>query len=154
VRAATIRTAHAADAAVLAALHGACFADEPWRAEAVAEVLAMPGAFACLAVPAGASTPSGFLIALDLGAECELLALGVTAPARRRGLARALMDRLLAIAGVRPIRLEVAEGNLAALTLYEGMGFVTVGRRPGYYQRPGGGASAALTMSRPALAGA
>jgi ribosomal-protein-alanine N-acetyltransferase len=42
--------------------------------------------------------------------------------------------------------LEVAEDNAAARRLYESYGFKQIGRRPGYYKRPGGPAMAALTM--------
>ena len=47
------RTIAAGDAAVLAALHGECFPDDPWDEQAVHEVLAMPGAFGFLAVHVG-----------------------------------------------------------------------------------------------------
>jgi [ribosomal protein S18]-alanine N-acetyltransferase len=139
----------AADIPVLAALHGACFPEEPWSEKAVAEVLAMPGAFG-LAMHEGESDPAtGFLLALDLGAECELLALGVHPEARRRGHARRLLADLLAIGDARPLHLEVAEDNAAALALYRGAGFAVVGRRTGYYRRPSG-AVAAVLLRRPA----
>jgi len=140
-----IRAVGPADVALLATLHATCFADEPWGTEAMAEVLAIPGAFGFLAGARGAAI--GFLLALDLGAECEILTLGVLPRRRRRGVARALLEHLLAAAVSRPILLEVAEDNRPALTLYEGMGFVPVGRRPAYYRRPNGPA-AALTMRR------
>jgi ribosomal-protein-alanine N-acetyltransferase len=132
---------------VLATLHAACFAEEPWRTEAMAEVLAMPGAFGFLA--GGRRSACGFLVALDLGQECEILTLGVLPNRRRRGIAGRLMERLLAVAGGRQIVLEVAEDNRPALVLYEGLGFAEVGRRPAYYRRAVGPAATALVMHRP-----
>jgi ribosomal-protein-alanine N-acetyltransferase len=144
-----VRFVGAADISLLAALHGACFPEEPWSEKAVAEALAMPGAFG-LALHEGRNDPAmGFLLALDLGAECELLALGVHPAARRRGNARRLLADLLTIVAERPLHLEVAEGNAAALALYRGAGFEITGRRADYYRR-GGGAVAALVLRRPA----
>jgi ribosomal-protein-alanine N-acetyltransferase len=136
------------DAEILAVLHGACFADEQWSATALREVLAMPGAFGYLAVAADGA-PAGFLVALALPGECEILALGVDPPARRRGCATRLLDNLLADAADRAILLEVAEDNAAARALYSGRGFVEVGRRPAYYKRRGGEPVAALQLRRP-----
>ena len=42
--------------------------------------------------------------------------------------------------------LEVAHDNRAALSLYESLGFKTVGERKGYYHRNDGPAGAALVM--------
>ncbi len=136
------------DAAVLAALHQECFPDDPWGPAAVSEVLAMPGAFGFLAIDAAG--PSGFLIALAVAGECEILALGVRTRARRRGVAAALLERLLgAIAGTCPVvLLEVAEDNASALALYRRAGFFLVGRRPAYYRRTGGAMVAALKLRR------
>ena len=39
-------------------------------------------------------------------------------------------------AGVNKLYLEVRESNLAARALYEAVGFVTDGTRPGFYQDP------------------
>jgi ribosomal-protein-alanine N-acetyltransferase len=138
----------AADSAVLAAVHGECFPDEPWDTTAVGEVMAMPGAFGFLAVATGATVPSGFVIALALAEECEILALGVRPAARRRGIAGALLARLAAMtaSGNRVLLLEVAEDNEAALALYARAGFARVGRRPAYYRRGDGSAVAALQL--------
>jgi [ribosomal protein S18]-alanine N-acetyltransferase len=144
------RTIAAGDAAVLAALHGECFPDDPWREDAVKEILAMPGAFGFLAVADDGTTPTGFLVALAVAGECEILALGVRSQWRRRGIAGALLKRLLAaVADITSVvLLEVAEDNDAALALYERAGFARVGRRPAYYQRAAGARVAALQLRR------
>ncbi|HEX3499130.1 MAG TPA: GNAT family N-acetyltransferase [Stellaceae bacterium] len=144
------RTVAASDAAVIAALHGECFPDDPWGEQSANEVLAMPGAFGFLAVAEDGATPTGFLIALAVAGSCEILALGVRPAWRRRGIAGALLNRLLAaVAGVTPVvLLEVAEDNDAALALYSEAGFARVGRRPAYYRRADGARVAALQLRR------
>ncbi|MEO1469220.1 MAG: GNAT family N-acetyltransferase [Pseudomonadota bacterium] len=88
------------------------------------------------------------LILLGLAAdEAEILDLGVVPAARRRGLARALLDMALAEAarrGARTAFLEVAEDNAPARALYARAGFAEVGRRPAYYGR-----TDALVLRRP-----
>jgi ribosomal-protein-alanine N-acetyltransferase len=144
------RTIAASDAAVVAALHGECFPDDPWGEQSAKEVLAMPGAFGFLAMSEDGAAPTGFLIALAVEGSCEILALGVRAGWRRRGIAGALLARLLAaVAGITPVvLLEVAEDNDAALALYIRAGFARVGRRPAYYRRTGGARVAALQLRR------
>jgi [ribosomal protein S18]-alanine N-acetyltransferase len=144
------RTIAATDAAVLAALHGECFPDDPWGEQAVKEVLAMPGAFGFLAVSNDGTIPTGFLVALAVAGNCEILALGVRSPWRRLGVAGALLKRLLAaVEGITPVvLLEVAEDNEAALALYTRAGFARVGRRPDYYRRAHGTRVAALQLRR------
>jgi ribosomal-protein-alanine N-acetyltransferase len=137
----------------LAELHAACFA-EAWDAEALAAVLAMPGAFALVAAEAGThgDGPSaiGFVILRAMAGEAEILALGVRPAARRRGLGRRLLaagSLEAASRGTGRLFLEVAAGNWAARALYLGAGFAQVGRRENYYRRPGGGV-AALVLAR------
>lgn len=146
---ALIRESGPADLAVLAALHCECFPDDPWGPAAMAEVLDMPGAFALMSFEPSQSVPTGFLVALDLVVEFEILAFGVLPTARRRGFGRSLLARLLATASRRPVILEVAEDNAAARALYEGLGFGVVGRRAGYYRRRSGPPIAALALRRP-----
>jgi len=151
---APIRPVAPTDAVVIAFLHGECFPDDKWSAAAVSEVLAMPGAFGFLA-PGEAldhdpAAPHGFLVALAVAEECEILALGVRPAMRRHGVARRLLDCLLAtVAGSSAaVLLEVAEDNAAALALYRRAGFYRVGRRPSYYRRAAGPPAAALQLRR------
>jgi ribosomal-protein-alanine N-acetyltransferase len=58
---------------------------------------------------------------------------------RRRGVARALLDFVLAEAreaGACQATLEVRRSNVPALKLYEGLGFSVEGMRPAYYSQP------------------
>lgn len=85
--------------------------------------------------------------------EAQLLNLTVAAPARRRGLGRRLLQRLLADAigtGAKQCFLEVRESNHAAIALYLREGFAPVARRAAYYPPPAGSAQRedALVMRR------
>jgi ribosomal-protein-alanine N-acetyltransferase len=140
---------------VIAALHGRCF-DDAWNAYTVGQVMRMPGAFGFLAVSAGAANgtddlPIGFALASGAADERELLSIGVLPDHRRAGIGRQLVERVIAESidrGAARLFLEVAEDNAAAQRLYRTLGFVAVGRRPGYYRRRSGPAVAALTLKR------
>ena len=129
----------------LALLHAACFPDNPWDATAIARIAGLAGCFGLLAWDA--ETPVGFLLARDLGEECEVLALGVRPQWRRHGVGRALVAALVRAAARRgdgSLVLEVAADNEPAQRLYAAAGFVAVGRRPRYYARPEGAADALI----------
>jgi ribosomal-protein-alanine N-acetyltransferase len=68
--------------------------------------------------------------------ECHLLNITVHREARREGLARWMLGQVMASArelGCQALWLEVRESNGPAIALYGRAGFVTVGRRRGYY---------------------
>ena len=79
---------------------------------------------------------AGFLVSRTLAeGETELLNLAVAPEFRRQGVARKLVESLLA--GLRGVvYLEVRESNLAARKFYNRMGFQEVSSRIGYYQEP------------------
>ncbi len=136
-----LRSAGAFDVQVLATLHRAAFEAQPgaeiWGAEALCELLAMPGSLA-LIVEAGRA-PLGFALGRIAAEEAELLTLALRPEARRLGLGHALVDALVArcaILGADKVSLEVAADNRAARKLYAAAGFQQVGRRRGYYLRP------------------
>ncbi|HVY30088.1 MAG TPA: ribosomal protein S18-alanine N-acetyltransferase [Polyangiaceae bacterium] len=91
--------------------------------------------------PAGERrTVQGFLLAWRAADELHLTDLGVTAAARRRGLARALVNELLREGrqrGSRLVLLEVRASNAAALALYGALGFEELDRRARYYADTG-----------------
>lgn len=140
----TLVEAGPAHAAVLAAVQAECLDQawhEPgWNAADWAELLAMPGTFALLASVLG-SAPIGFALARTVADEAELIAIGVHPRERRRHIGRALLDTISVRAkagGAAQLFLEVAESNLAALSLYRQAGFTTVGRRANYYSAQDG----------------
>ena len=129
----------------LAAMHRACFPDDPWNAGALERILALSGGFGYLSWQA--DSPVGFILARDLGDEVEILSVGVLPEWRRHGIGRTLIDSLIVEAGRRRIGsivLEVAEDNEAARRLYAAFGFAQAGRRPRYYRRAGGRADALI----------
>jgi len=131
------RAATATDAAVLAALHAACFPPaDAWGPAAIATMLELPGGF-------GLWWPQdGFVLAHIAADEAEIMTLCVVPAARRRGRGAALLVAAMvraAAGGAAAMFLEVAEGNEGARRLYAAAGFQQVGRRPRYY-RDGGDA--------------
>ena len=143
------------DVPLLAELSHRCFGKEtsfagtPWTARSLAEVLALPGSFALLAVEVG--EPVGFLLAQALFNDCEIHSLGVLADRRRAGHGRRLLRAAAAAAirrGACRLLLEVAEPNGAARAFYRAEGFAAVGRRRNYYRKTDGTAADAVICVR------
>ena len=87
-------------------------------------------------VAGGRGAVLGYLLWWRVDNEAHVLNLATHPDARRRGVARALMDDCLREARDRDLTyltLEVRRSNVAALKLYEGLGFKVVGVRPRYY---------------------
>ncbi len=150
-----IAEAGAEACALLATLHAACF-DTGWSEAEFAALLAMPGAIALLAGPSPQSPPVAFLLARAGGGEAEIVTLGTAPAARRLGLARRLIEHLLALLdgrGAQTLFIEVADGNAPARALYERLGFAICGRRSRYYDRGGGRSEDAVVMRRPVASG-
>lgn len=133
------------EAGDLARVHAQAF-DHPWSASEIAELMGSPGAFALVAEDAG---PAAFILCRAVAGEAEILTLAVEPAARRRGLARALVEAaagVARIAGAEAMFLEVADDNVAAIGLYEAAGFDRAGLRRGYYDRGPQGYVDALVM--------
>ncbi|MDR5859070.1 ribosomal-protein-alanine N-acetyltransferase [Halomonas eurihalina] len=94
----------------------------------------------------------GYAILSRLPFDAELQSILVARQARRRGLAVALMEAVIAQAKAwksERLLLEVREANAPAITLYRRMGFAEDGRRRDYYPSlDGAGREDALLMSR------
>ena len=129
-----IEPAGAAHAGAMALLHGLAFPPgERWGPDAFALHLALPGVFGFVAAAGGT------VLARVAADEAEVLTVAVAPEAQGRGLGRALLEHAAheaARRGAASMVLEVSVANVAALALYRGAGFTTVGRRPRYY--PGG----------------
>jgi [ribosomal protein S18]-alanine N-acetyltransferase len=81
----------------------------------------------------------GFAVARQVADVCELESIVVVEGSRRKGTGKALMEAVLAWAGVhgaKRLELEVRAGNENALRFYERGGLVREGVRPGYYREP------------------
>ena len=128
-----IAAAAADDVAALAPLASECGLSVDFAAE-------LQRSYGLLLVARAAGEISGFLLAWRAADELHLTDLGVTARARRRGVARALVGHLCAEGrrrGSRVILLEVRESNHAARALYGRLGFQEIDRRKRYYSDTG-----------------
>lgn len=110
---------------------------DPWPQAFFLEALPEPAAV-CLVAERG-GVIAGYLVATLAPPIAELQNVA-TAPAHQRcGVARALLDELIALCrvrGVRELGLEVRVSNAAAQTLYRTHGFRLEGLRRGYYKAP------------------
>jgi [ribosomal protein S18]-alanine N-acetyltransferase len=89
------------------------------------------------------ATLPGFAIVRCMNDEWELENIAVAPERQRQGIARRIMNELLARARqakVAAMLLEVRESNAAARQLYAELGFIECGRRRGYYATPPGDA--------------
>lgn len=143
-------------APMLASLHREDFV-RPWTDGEFQALISQDTVFGFVALETGNARagPVGFVLARAAADEGEILTIAVARSHRRHGLGWQLMDAALReLYGQRAeaLFLEVDETNQPALGLYRRLGFREVGRRPGYYDRPGtrtgGGKSAALVMRR------
>jgi ribosomal-protein-alanine N-acetyltransferase len=69
----------------------------------------------------------------------EIESVAVDLAARRGGVGRALCEAVIVWCqgqGAGAMELEVRAGSMGAIALYGGLGFVSVGRRRGYYWGP------------------
>lgn len=118
----------------------ACFSSDPWPRQSFESFIGRPGVTFLVAEDLrGAGKVAGYGVLIQAVDEAELLNLAVSSEARRRGVGSALLRQLLHSAarqGVRTVYLEVRESNAAARALYASHGFLEVGRRRRYYQRP------------------
>jgi len=83
---------------------------------------------------------AGYVSAYLVAGELQINDIAVAPDRRRRGLARLLLDDVLALArerGAALATLEVRPSNVAARALYAARGFVETGRRTGYYPESG-----------------
>ncbi len=81
----------------------------------------------------------GYSVLYIVAGELQIGNFAVKPARRRQGIGKKLMDEIIKIAGGRQcysIYLEVRESNKPAQELYASFGFVTVGRRVGYYRKP------------------
>lgn len=114
----------------------------PWSEELVRRELSNDLSTVLIAaVPAGeGEAVFGFLISWLVYDELHVLNVAVASEARRRGVARALLDEVESRAragGARVATLEVRRSNRAAQTLYRSLGYRQVGTRPRYYAEEG-----------------
>ncbi|HLF68688.1 MAG TPA: ribosomal protein S18-alanine N-acetyltransferase [Gaiellaceae bacterium] len=107
----------------------------PWSRSMLAAELRKPGSLAIGAYLEGGGLVGYAFVSRYVDA-WHVMNVAVAPAHRRRGIATALLERLLEITGKDPKRghtLEVRVSNLEAIQLYEGLGFEARGIRRGYY---------------------
>lgn len=132
-----VRTALPRDVPRIAAIEDASFPD-PWSDQDFEELLTSPSILGWVA-SLSRSTVSGYLVVRWAAGEAEILNLAVDPGARRRGVAKALLDHgfsSLVGRSVEEVFLEVRQSNRPAVELYRRHGFALVGVRRGYYRKP------------------
>ena len=125
---------HVAD---IAALEAATFS-LPWDEASIRAELENPLALWLVAQGEDGAV-LGYVGSQTCFEDADILNVAVVPAARRRGIAAALMTELetrLASRGVEQITLEVRASNVAAIALYEQIGYAQVGLRKNYYEKP------------------
>ncbi|MDX2015315.1 MAG: ribosomal protein S18-alanine N-acetyltransferase [Myxococcaceae bacterium] len=110
----------------------------PWSLEMVKKELSQDWSTVLLLEEA---TPWGwelraFAIFWVVADEVHVLNVATHVASRRKGYGRRIMDEVIAVGRGRACvlaTLEVRRSNVAAIRLYESLGFRTVGMRPNYY---------------------
>ena len=132
-----IRTAATADMLSVGLIERDSFAD-PWGSREFTSALESPHTIFLVAADAD-GVVSGYVIALVVQDEAEVLNLAVRSPDRGKGIGAGLLDAAIAQVcdrGAANIYLEVRESNEAARGLYASRGFEEISRRVKYYRSP------------------
>ena len=139
-------TAHLGDAA---RLHGALF-ERPWSRAALADLLAVPGTDGAAVLDAACGSRfAGFVLFRNAGDFVEILTVAVVPEMRRQGLGALLMRHAIGKAresGAEKLLLEVQDGNVSAIRLYEQLGMKAFDRRRNYYKSGNGSHADAIMM--------
>jgi ribosomal-protein-alanine N-acetyltransferase len=138
----SVRVGNALDLELVAALERAVVEAPHWGEAEYAAMVGQhnDGVRRRLFVAELAGRLVGFSVGKVIGAgqDCvaELESVVVDGGARRGGVGRTLCEAVVKWCrseGAGEMELEVRAGSAGAIALYEGVGFVAVGRRPGYY---------------------
>ena len=107
----------------------------PWNREHFIQEIHSPLAFPFVADLAG--TIAGYVCLMSLFEEAQIMNIAVAVQQRGMGVGRLLLERAVVVArekGAERLVLEVRESNLAAIRLYERLGFAQFSVRKGYYE--------------------
>ena len=120
----------------VAQLEQLCFS-APWSENAIASELT--NALSCWLVALDGNIVCGYVGSQAVLGEADMMNIAVDPSYRRQGIARRLVENLVAVLkenGNYQLTLEVRESNTPAISLYENLGFLQVGKRPKYYTKP------------------
>lgn len=122
-------------AAQLAALESECF-KEPWSEQTLLDSLRSGNYVFSYIRPDGSDVPAGYACGLITPGQCEVQRVCVLPEYRRRGFGERLMNELrtaFAASGASSVFLEVRSLNAPARSLYEKLGYRSIGVRKHYY---------------------
>ena len=123
------------DLAAIVALESDSFTN-PWTPDALAEMIRVGRHAALCRAPATSTAWSPFCACWLIGPELHINTLAVKRAHRRQGIATRLVRWVLQETAAPQATLEVRRSNLAALKLYEKLGFRATAVREGYYRNP------------------
>ena len=107
---------------------------EPWSENSVRSELTNDLALWLVAVDG--ETVVGYVGSQTVLDEADMMNLAVRPEYRGRGIAKRLCRALMGSVKAHKLTLEVRASNENAIGLYQRLGFVEVGRRKNYYQKP------------------
>ena len=116
---------------------------QPWSSKLFYEELSIKDAFDYVVKLNSSDRPESviaYLCSRITGSEMSILRIAVLTEWRNSGIASWLLNRCFETTltkGVTTVFLEVRESNNAATALYSKLGFMPVGKRPGYYSETG-----------------
>ena len=119
----------------IALLERECFSS-PWSENAILESASADTSFFVYTENENILGYAGLQIVLDEG---YVTNIAVTKEARGRGIGKALVETLVALAKDKSlafISLEVRESNIPAISLYKKFGFEDKGKRKAFYRHP------------------
>ena len=127
------------DADALAVVEEKCFS-VPWSREAFWRDASNTDAYYLLAIDTRQNDRIiGYVGCWILAYEGSITNVAIDPEYRRQGIGRKMLLKLIEIVkekGVTALTLEVRVSNAPAISLYEGLGFKSVGQRPKYYTNP------------------
>lgn len=131
-----ITTMTSAHISQVSALEKLCFSD-PWSENSIRSELNNP--LSCWLVALEDDRVTGYVGSQTVMDETDMMNIAVCPEYRRKGIAEALVQKLIALLqekGSTMLTLEVRASNMAAQTLYQKLGFVHIGTRKNYYRHP------------------
>lgn len=120
----------------IAELEKACFND-PWSVHSISGELNNP--LSLWVVATQNQKVVGYVGSQSVLGWADMMNLAVDPACRKQGVGRMLINELitrLKANQVTCLTLEVRVSNTPAVNLYHSLGFLEVGRRPGYYHNP------------------
>ncbi len=126
----------AADTEAVAAMEESIF-NEPWKHRDFEELLDKPDR-GCIVAKAGDEI-AGCVVFHNIAGDVDITNVQVKVEYRGRGIGKHLMTEAMEkarAAGGERFTLEARESNLAAISLYESLGFAAEGKRKDFYRNP------------------